>query len=345
MKTVRLPRDLREIQCWPLWIRLTITGLALGAAYLFQIPVEQDWPGEPFLVFLLVTIGATLCFGAGVGLVGGAVSTFLSCFFFEPIGSPMVRYASDLDKIALYGIVALFCVVGFAQLGNALINSSNADKNKSVLLRELVHGVANHFAAIAAFIQMKSDSLSDAEAKSVLHDALDQVKVMARVHRRLRAGDHDATLDSKVFIEELCDDLKASVGRSRAISIECKADCRPLGMDQAVTLGLIINELVTNAIKHAFPDQRPGRIRVEFAGLGDQSLLFVEDSGVGFDERGRVGNGDDLVKVLSRQLGGEPQVNSSKAGSSFRLFIPYDINGQKQRSRSLDRRICGAVQG
>jgi two-component system, sensor histidine kinase PdtaS len=243
----------------------------------------------------------------------------------------VVRYVSDLDKIALYGIVALVCLVGFAQLGNALINSSDVNKSKSVLLRELVHGVANHFAAIAALIEMKSDSVSDTKAKSILGDALEQVKVMARVHRRLRAGDHDATLDSKVFIEELCDDLKASVGHSRGVSIECKVDSRPLGMDQAITLGLIINELVTNAIKHAFPVQRPGRIRVEFTGLGDQSLLFVEDSGVGFDERGSVGMGDDLVKGLSRQLGGEPQMNSSKTGSSFRLFIPCDINDRLQR--------------
>jgi two-component system, sensor histidine kinase PdtaS len=330
-RAVRLPRDLRDIQCWPLWVRLAVTGFALGAAFLSQIPVERDWPGEPFLLFLLVVIAVTLCFGAGVGLIGAAVSTFLSCYFFEPIGSPMVRYVSDLDKIALYGIVALVCVVGFAQLGNALINSSDADKSKSILLRELVHGVANNFAAIAALIRMKSHSVIDAKAKSVLDDALEQVKVMARVHRRLRAGDQDAILDSKVFIDELCDDLKASMGRSRAISIECKADSRPLGMDQAVTLGLIINELVTNAIKHAFPDQRPGRIRVEFAGLGDQSLLFVEDSGVGFDERRSVGMGDDLVRGLSRQLGGEPQVKSSKTGSSFRLFIPYDINGRAQR--------------
>jgi hypothetical protein len=97
-----------------------------------------------------------------VGLIGAAVTTFLSCYFFEPIGSPMVRYVSDLDKIPFYGIVALVCVVGFAQLGNALINSRDADKNKAVLLRELVHGVANHFAAIAAFIQLKSDSVRDA---------------------------------------------------------------------------------------------------------------------------------------------------------------------------------------
>jgi hypothetical protein len=67
--------------------------------------------------------------------------------------------------------------------------------------------------------------------------------------------------------------------------------------------------------------------------LGDQSLLFVEDSGVGFDERGSVGNGDDLVKGLSRQLGGEPRVNSSKTGSSFRYsFLTTSMAGHRESS-------------
>jgi PAS domain S-box-containing protein len=88
--------------------------LGLGAAYLLQIPLERDWPGEPFLLFLLVVLGTTLCFGTRLGLVSAALSTFLSLYFFEPVGSPMVRHASDLDKILLYAVLALGCVIGFA---------------------------------------------------------------------------------------------------------------------------------------------------------------------------------------------------------------------------------------
>ena len=132
-----MPQDLRAVQCWPLWIRLALVGVALGAAYLFQIPLERDWPGEPFLLFLLVVIGTTLCFGARLGLVSVALSSFLSLYFFEPVGSPTLRYASDLDKILLYTVLALGCVVSLANLGNALIAKTDADEKKSVLLREL----------------------------------------------------------------------------------------------------------------------------------------------------------------------------------------------------------------
>jgi PAS domain S-box-containing protein len=90
--------------------------VGLGAAYLLQIPAERDWPGEPFLLFLLVVIGTTLCFGARLGLISAAISAFLSLYFFEPVGSPTLRYASDLNKIALYAIMAFGCVVGFARL-------------------------------------------------------------------------------------------------------------------------------------------------------------------------------------------------------------------------------------
>jgi hypothetical protein len=90
-------QDLRAIHSWPLWVRLAITGVALGAPHVFQLPLERDWPGEPFLLFLLVVISATLCFGAGVGLTAVAATVYLSLYFFEPIGSPIVNSISDRE--------------------------------------------------------------------------------------------------------------------------------------------------------------------------------------------------------------------------------------------------------
>src|SRR5215471_19408440 len=147
-------------------------------------------------------------------------------------------------------------------------------------------------------MSMKSATLSDTRAKSVVDEATEQVEMIARVHRLLRTGSQEVSLDSEAFIRELRDHLQGSVARGRPISIECNVDSRPLCMDQAISLGLIINELVTNAIKHAFPD-RTGRIQVGFKAFKERLHVSVQDDGVGFDNSRKAGQGQALVRGLS----------------------------------------------
>jgi two-component sensor histidine kinase len=149
---------------------------------------------------------------------------------------------------------------------------------------------------------------------------------MGQVHSRLRAGDRDVSLDSRAFLENLCDELKASLARGRQISIQCQADDLSLSTHQAISVGLVVNELVRNAIKHAFPDDRRGRIRVYFQARKDNQLqLCVEDNGVGFSNHAQrdSGQGQELVKSLSRELDGHLEFKTSGEGSSFCLRIPY----------------------
>lgn len=86
-----------------------------------------------------------------------------------------------------------------------------------MLLRELAHGVANNFATVAAFIGMKSSSVTDTAAKAILDEAIEQVKVMGSVHRRLRSGGKTVTLDSQGFLDELCDELQDLDGAWSAV--------------------------------------------------------------------------------------------------------------------------------
>jgi K+-sensing histidine kinase KdpD len=143
---------LRTWRKWSLSVCLATTVAAVGAACLFQLPIERHVPGEPFLLFLLVVIASTLAFGTGAGFVGVGLSTILSALFFEPIGSFAVWHAIDLIKIELYAVLASCSVIAFARLGNMVIAASeNVDnlkrlnESKSILLRELAHGVANNF--------------------------------------------------------------------------------------------------------------------------------------------------------------------------------------------------------
>ncbi len=323
---------LRTTHSWPLLVRLAVTGAALAATWIIQIPIEREVPGEPFLPFFLIVIASTLAFGANVGFASVALSTVLSLLFFAPAGTFALEHASDLVKIEVYAILAAGSVVAFAHLSQALAAARNKadalgqlEESRLILLRELAHGVANNFASVAALLSLKSNSVSDSKAKSILDDAIEQVRVMGRVHGRLRAGGHDVSLDSQSFMRDLCDDLAASIARGRPIAIECRADSHPLCASQAVPLGLIVNELVTNAVKHAFPNGRAGRIRVDFEALEDGLHLCVEDDGAGFGGRTqpKSGMGRDLVDGLSRELGGDLEIQTTRNGSSFRLSFPY----------------------
>ena len=324
---------LRTQQKWPLSICLLAAASAVVLACLFQLPIERQVPGEPFLLFLLVVIGATLAFGTSSGFLATALSTILSILFFEPAGSFVLLHAVDLIKIELYAIVATCSVIAFGRLRNTVVaERENAEslkrlnESKTILLRELAHGVANNFASIAALISVRSTTINDAQAKAVLDEAVEQIRIMGQVHSRLRTSDRDVSLSSQDFLENLCDELKSSLARGRQISFECEVDDLQLSTHQAVSVGLIVNELVTNAVKHAFPNGREGCIRVGFEALdNNQVQLRVEDDGVGFvgqpQRNGRLGQ--ELVMSLAHELGGRLEVNTSERGSSFLLRMQH----------------------
>jgi two-component system, sensor histidine kinase PdtaS len=324
-------QKLRDLHGWPVWIRLALTACVLVAAHLFQIPLETEVPGEPFLLFFLIVIGATLLFGEGTGLFAAGFSTFLSFFFFEPYGTMALLHAHDLVQVELYGLLAVASVLGFARLARAFIAAQEATEiseksaqSKSLLLSELAHRVANNFATTAAFIHAKANSISDVQAKAVLNEAIGQVNMMARVHRRLQSGGEATSIDSESFIRELCRDLNDSMARGRPLTIDGLAVSRLLPMAQAIPLGLIVNELVTNAVKYAFPNSRPGKVLV---GLeeGDGCLrLTVEDDGVGMGKRaaGVGGSGQHLVRALAEQLNGHVDHRSTDRGSVFWVVFP-----------------------
>jgi two-component sensor histidine kinase len=333
---------LRAMHRWPLWARLGLATASVLAAHLLQVLLETEIPGEPFLLFYLIVIAVTALFGMGVGLYGVALSTLLCLFFFEPSYTFALHHASDLVKIELYALLAGASVVGLTYLTDALMAADEArqalvrsETANSVLLRELGHRVANNFAAVASLIRRKANLVDDSEAKSVLNEAVEQVMVLARVHNRLRTESDEVSLDSKSFIEELCGDLKVLIASGRPVSIESHSVSRSLSVAQAIPLGLVVNELVTNAIKYAFPEGRAGTVRVILQEAGGCLRLRVEDDGVGLDA-GRIrssGIGHELVRALCQQLGGMLEVESTSHGSRFSVAFPSAIRAAPAASR------------
>ena len=192
-----------------------------------------------------------------------------------------------------------------------------------MLLRELSHRVANNFATVASLMRTQAATVADPDAKSALAQAVNQVTVMARIHRRLYAGGEDVSVDAGRFIDELCEDLKDALASGSPITICARAVNHPLSLAQAVPLGLIVNELVTNAIKYAFADGRAGTIWVTLERSLRELVLEVRDDGIGIGQT-KIGSGigHRLIEALCRQLGGRLAIASRRRGATISVAFP-----------------------
>lgn len=206
-----------------------------------------------------------------------------------------------------------------------------AEDQKELFLREAIHRFKNDLTIVAALLRTQERRVSDGTAKTMLVNTANRVQVMARVHDRLRIGDGIAAeVNTQAFIEELCADLQASLVDLRPIVVEVAAEAHPLTHEQAVAVGLIINEAVTNALKYAFPEERSGTVSVSFERRGSAFLLQVRDNGVGFDpERApRAGGvGRRLVQSMAQQLDGQLtfQPDQGRPGTVVTVTFPVAI--------------------
>jgi PAS domain S-box-containing protein len=178
---------------------------------------------------------------------------------------------------------------------------------KSTLLKELYHRVKNNLQLIISMFNLQVRVLPDLAARQALLEASGRVRAMALVHERLYQSGTLASIALDDYIAELCDQLAGASASQRGIAVRVEAERIQAGLDVAVPLGLLLNELVSNSLKHAFPDGRQGRILVRLARAQDGAMrLTVDDDGVGlpaaFDRTSAPTLGLRLVAALGNQL-------------------------------------------
>jgi two-component sensor histidine kinase len=175
-------------------------------------------------------------------------------------------------------------------------------------------------------------SQASAEAKESLNAAADRVQSIARVHRRLEVSDERVVVNSKHYLEDLCEDLRKTRLSDGPIKLDCVVASHSIGVEKAVPLGLIVNELVTNAAKHAFLGKAHGRIAVSFFEVGDCYQLRVSDDGNGYDPMcGSSGLGQGLLKLLATQLGSGLKTASDATGTVTSVDIPKRSGAVRQQ--------------
>jgi two-component sensor histidine kinase len=200
-------------------------------------------------------------------------------------------------------------------------------KEKEMLLQEIHHRVKNNLQVISSLLNLQAGYIESEEIQAVFRDSQNRVRSMALVHEKLYRSTDLARVDLAEYIRNLATFLfgsyQAAAGR---IALEVQADKVLLGIDAAVPCGLILNELISNTLKHAFPDGRSGQIWVEL-GQDDnrQVTLVVADNGIGlppdFDILETDSLGMQLVDTLIEQLDGTLEIQS-QAGTQFTITFP-----------------------
>jgi two-component sensor histidine kinase len=192
-------------------------------------------------------------------------------------------------------------------------------REKQVLLQELQHRVANSLQIIASVLMQSARRVQSEETRLHLRDAHSRVMSIATLQKQL-AVTQLRSVELRTYFVDLCRSISASmIGDPNKLSLEAIVDDTATNSDVSVSMGLIVTELVINAIKHAFPDQAAdGKIIVSFAADDGAWLLSVSDNGAGIpvgEKRGKPGLGTGIVDALSKQLEASVTVVDANPGT------------------------------
>ena len=192
------------------------------------------------------------------------------------------------------------------------------------MLKEIHHRVKNNLNVAASLLSLQAEHVKSAEdAQNAFRQSRDRIYSMARVHEELYKGDNLSAVDMKAYIEGISRELLSAYGREGTVSLETSIEAVTLDIETAVPCGIILNELVSNALRHAFPDGAAGVLRVDFTGRSGECFeLAVSDNGIGLssdhEAAMRRSLGLQLIHALAGQINASVKVETD-GGTTFRI--------------------------
>jgi two-component sensor histidine kinase len=331
------PVALRRVLPWralPSWAgelaAAAAAGLACGLRYLLD-PVLP--PGFPFLTFFPAVILTTFFLGLRPGIVCAVLSGLAAWYFFiSPVETFLLSVSTGLT-LAFYtfivsvdiALIHLMRVAGTRLAAERAVTAGLYEQQRT-MFQELQHRVANNMQFVAALLSLQKRKIADdpKAAMAAFDEAQARLETIARIHRRLY---DPGRIDQPVgqYLQELCADLLEATG---ARNIVCLVDVPPLRLDLArlTTLSLLVVEVVTNALKHAFTGSERGTITIRLETMeGSLAALTIADDGPGipasFDPAASRSLGFRIVQGLAAQLGGE-LTYANEGGTVVRLVFP-----------------------
>ena len=299
----------------PVWVRYATTTVVMAFCIAVQIGLE-NLTGFVGLFFLLPGIfAAGLMFDRGASLYATALGTAFAYFSINRT-TPFPGYVAPCVLLAATGVVVGLVAEG---LRTEMEKVVRAEKGKTVLLMELAHRTKNNLAMLSAMMRLQARH-PEITAPEALSDMAARIQVMAQVYDHLTIRADRKVVDARHYLTEICQHLGASISGTSPVAIKADADELYIHSEQAVPLAIIVNELVTNSLKYAFPEGRPGLIQITLR-TDVEVILSVTDNGVGI--RGETeGFGSRIVSLLTQQLGGTIARENLANGCRVTLRMP-----------------------
>jgi two-component system, sensor histidine kinase PdtaS len=325
----RLPERLSD-SVPPLLVELVV-GLALGAlAFGLRLALTPlIGQATPYAINFAAVAVAAVAAGWRSGLIAAVVSQLLVWLLLVSSGpDASIAAANDVGGLVAASVSILILLVTIALYQREVDKSSAQREQRLTLLddalREIDHRTRNNYQTVLAMIRLQAKASESDEARTALNQVANRIEAIAEASQRLAVD--SASLGAVRLDDHLCG-LVAQIERGLSrdgIELECEVEEITASSEKATSISIIVNELVTNAIKHAFNGVRPGSVWVH-GKSGRPFELIIGDNGDGIgakSESNGGGLGSRLVESFARQLGAKHEVRSSGEGTTHRLLIP-----------------------
>lgn len=311
--------------------KLACAILGVGLAVVLRGLTNLVAPGvAPYAFIYPAALLSALLGGwqAGVGTL--AIAALLAWMFVVPqarLSGGQMHYQLAAAVIAA-STAGLMIVVGegFRAASRRVMAERTAKlAERELLFRELQHRVGNDFSIVSSLLDMQRRRSNNPETRAALEQAMGRIQSISRIHRQIYALPDANCVDLRQYLKDLCQGLRDAALPTAGITLNYICDEAYMSRDHALALGLATNELITNAVKHAFPDELDGTITVAFARASHGWCLVVTDDGIGMPQVERkAGLGTGLIQQFVRQVGGELQIGGGP-GTIVTIILPQDI--------------------
>ncbi len=330
---IDLPRRFRRIAP-PLVTQIVVATICLVAAFVVRWVLDAISPGAaPFALIFPAVMMATLVAGLRSGLLVASISLLYAWYFVMPVRGSFQFADPAGPSILLVVTLATAITLAAAHIFAEAVRRAQRDRDRQIadrdlLLREFDHRVKNNFAIVISLLELQRRRADPSTAEALTAAQL-RVEGIARAHAHLY---HDnaqqpGTVEIATYLNELCAALDAALNLADGVHVACTSAAVDVPRDRAVSIGLIVNELVTNAAKHAFVGRDQGTISVAFDVVPGGWRVTVADDGVGLPSAAakadrRIGLGTRLIDAFARQANGTVSVESGAGGTRVMLDLP-----------------------